>query len=319
MKARVALVSGAREAHGLTAALRAVGLARSTWYYHTRTRVTYAEKYAHLEAPLKAIAEAHPEYGYRRATAELRETYGQRVNRKVVERLHRLWDLPLRRTLRPKPSAIRRAIDTAGPRANLLARRKKAEIGPLEVFYTDFTELRFAGGARKAWLIPLLDHRTKYVAGFAVGKRCELRTGAHGVECGTEDSHPLPQPARGMIVHQDQDSRVHRLCLDRPAALGGVRLSYALRGPGDNPEMESFFGRFKVENRSLILDAESLRELNTVVRDRSGITIGCAVTPPSETGRPWLSFRTSTARAEQHNQPRGQVSNFWGSLQEVAG
>ena len=79
--------------------------------------MTYAEKYAHLEAPLKAIAEAHPEYGYRRATAELRETYGQRVNRKVVERLHRLWDLPLRRTLRPKPSAIRRAIDTAGPRA----------------------------------------------------------------------------------------------------------------------------------------------------------------------------------------------------------
>ena len=79
MKARVALVSGAREAHGLTAALRAAGLARSTWYYHTRTRVTYGEKYAHLEAPLKAVAEAHPEYGYRRGTAELRETYGHRL------------------------------------------------------------------------------------------------------------------------------------------------------------------------------------------------------------------------------------------------
>ena len=61
MKARVALVSEARRAHGLTAALRAAGLARSTWYYHTGTRVTYVEKYAHLEAPLKAIAEVHPE------------------------------------------------------------------------------------------------------------------------------------------------------------------------------------------------------------------------------------------------------------------
>ena len=120
--------------------------------------MTYAQKYAHLEAPLKAIAEAHPEYGYRRATAELRETYGHRVNRKVVERLHRLWDLPLRRVRRPKPSAIRRAIDAAGPRANLLSRRRKAEIGPLEVIYTDFTELRYADGTRKAWLIPLLDH-----------------------------------------------------------------------------------------------------------------------------------------------------------------
>ena len=47
-----------------------------------------------------------------------------------------------------------------------------------------------------------------------------------------------------------------------------VRLSYALRGPGDNPEMESFFDRFKVENRSLILHAESLGELTAVVRDR---------------------------------------------------
>ena len=137
MDAKVALVSGAREAYGMAPSLGAAGLAHSTWYYHTRTRVTYAEKYAHLEAPLKANAEAHPEYGYR-------------VNRKVVERLHRLWDLPLRRVRRPKPSAIRRAIDVAGPRANLLSRRRKAEIGPLEVIYTDFTELRYADGTRKA-------------------------------------------------------------------------------------------------------------------------------------------------------------------------
>ena len=139
--------------------------------------MTYAEKYAHLEAPLQAIAEAHPEYGYRRATAELREAYGHRVNRKVVERPHRLWDLPLRRTLRPKPSAIRRAIDTAGPSANLLSTRRKAEIGPVEVFYTDFTELRFAGGTWKAWLIPLLDHGTKIRCRLRGRGTGELRTG----------------------------------------------------------------------------------------------------------------------------------------------
>ena len=89
---------------------------------------------------------AHPEYGYRRATTELRETYGHRMNRKVVERLHRLWDLPLRRARRPRPSAIRRAISTAGARANLLSSHHKAQIGALEVLYTDFTELRCASG-----------------------------------------------------------------------------------------------------------------------------------------------------------------------------
>ena len=48
----------------------------------------------------------------------------------------------------------------------------------------------------------------------------------------------------------------------------GARLSYALHGPRDNPEMESVFGRFKVENRSLTLDAGSLEELAAVVRGR---------------------------------------------------
>jgi len=155
---KVRLVSAVRDRYGLAPALRAVELARSTWYYQSQRRVPYEEKYAHLKRPLEAIAEAHPEYGYRRVTTELRETYGERVNRKVVERLHRLWDLPLRRAVVvPKPSPIRQAIEAAGPRANLLAGREKTEIGPLEVFYTDFTERIYAGGTRKAWLIPLLD------------------------------------------------------------------------------------------------------------------------------------------------------------------
>ena len=47
-----------------------------------------------------------------------------------------------------------------------------------------------------------------------------------------------------------------------------MQLSYTLRGPGDNPEMESFFGRFKVESQSLILDAESIEDLRTIVRRR---------------------------------------------------
>ena len=181
MKPKVGRVRGARETHGLAAALRPAGLARSTWYYHTRTRVSYAEKNAHLETLLKAIAEAHPQYGYRRATTELRETYGHRVNRKVVERLHRLWDL-LRRARRPRPSAIRRAIGAARARANLLSRRDKAEIGALGVLYTDFTELRFAGGVRKAWLIPFLDHATRYILGFAVGNGRNSRLALDGAD-----------------------------------------------------------------------------------------------------------------------------------------
>ena len=269
MAEKVALVAGARGAHGLAPALRAAGLSPSTWYYHTRTRIAYAEKYAHLEAPLKAIAEAHPEYGYRRAAAELRETYGHRVNRKVVARLHRLWDLPLRRTVtRPKPSAIRRAIATAGPRANLLSGRSKAGIGPLEIFYTDFTELHYADAARKAWLIPILDHRTKYVAGFAVADHANSELALSAWTAAERNMARFRGSIEGVVVHHDQDPVFTGYAWTGRLLSAGARLSYALAGPRDNPEMESFFGRFKVENRSLILDAGSLDELTAVVRDR---------------------------------------------------
>lgn len=222
-------------------------------------------------APLKAIAEAHPEYGYRRAAAELRETYGHRVNRKVVARLHRLWDLPPRRAVtRPKPSAVRRAIDAAGPRANLLSGRPKSEIGPLEVLYTDFTELRYADGARKAWMIPLPDHAAKYVAGFALGERADSELALRAWRAAERAVVRLRGSTEGVIVHQDRDPVFTGYAWTGRLLSAGARLSHALRGPRDNPEMESFFGRFKVENRSLILDAGSLEELAAVVGDRIG-------------------------------------------------
>ncbi len=167
---KVARVKRARERFGLAAALEVLELSRSTWYYHGRRGRSYEEKYEHLRKPLEAIAQAHSEYGYRRTAVELREVHGWPVNRKVVQRLHRLWDLPLLRgTRRPKPSGVRRAIQAAGARVN--KRAQKAEIGPFDMFYTDFTELVYAAGRTKAQLIPILDHTTKLALGWAVGER----------------------------------------------------------------------------------------------------------------------------------------------------
>jgi len=41
-----------------------------------------------------------------------------------------------------------------------------------------------------------------------------------------------------------------------------------LNGAKDNPEMESFNGRFKTENRSLFLDANNFEELCEIVSNR---------------------------------------------------
>ncbi|WP_420633427.1 transposase [Candidatus Palauibacter sp.] len=170
--------------------------------------------------------------------------------------------------IRPKPSAVRRAIDAAGPHANLLSGRPKAEIGPLEVFYTDFTELVYADGARKAWLIPILDHRAKYVPGFAVGASANSDLALSAWTAAERTLGRLRNSLDWVIVHQDRDPVFTGYAWTGQLLSAGARLSHALRGPRDNPEMESFFGRFKVENRSLILDAGSLEELAAVVRDR---------------------------------------------------
>lgn len=71
-----------------------------------------------------------------------------------------------------------------------------------------------------------------------------------------------------VIVHQDQDPVFTGYAWTARLLSAGTRLSYALHGPRDNPEMESYFGRFKVENRSLILDAGPLEKLAAVVGDR---------------------------------------------------
>jgi len=265
---KVSLVRSAREQYPLSAALAAVDLPRSTFYYWERERRSYAEKYAHLKAPLEAIARKHSAYGYRRTAVELRETYGERVSRKVIRRLHRLWDLPLARgTRRPKPSGIREAITAAGDRINLVAQLHSV-IEPFEVLYTDFTELVYAGGAKKAWLIPIVDHASKLACGFAVGDRV-TETALLAWERSLETLAALGRSPAGVIVHHDQDPVftsyrwTSRLLLD-----DGTRLSYALDGARDNPAMESFNGRFKVENRSLFLDAEDLADLTRVAQER---------------------------------------------------
>ena len=265
---KVELVASVLETHGLEPALAAVELSKSTWYYHRRHKVSYEEKYAHLRPLLEEIARQHPAYGIPRVTAELRDTYGQVINHKVVQRLLQLWDLALLRSVRvPKPSRVRRVIVTAGERANLVAQMEQIRL--FEVAYTDFTELVYADGTRKAYLMPIIGHVCKMAYGWAVGQRANTALALEAWDAAKATFQELAIPYAGMIVHHDQDSVYtsydwtgQLLLQDRG------RLSYALNGAKDNPEMESFNGRFKTEGHSLFLEAHNIAELHTVVAER---------------------------------------------------
>jgi putative transposase len=265
---KVALVEEAWTECGLARALAAVDLPKSVWYYHRNHKVSYADKHATLLPDLQEIAREHPEYGWPRVTVELRETYGHRVNHKVVQQLLNLWDLHLvRSTRRPKPSHIREVIQAAGDRANLVA--QLSQIGPFQVMYTDFTELPFANSKRKAQLIAIIGHVSKMVYGWAVGGSTDTALALRAWEHAKETFRRLGVHYAGMIMHHDQGSAF--ISYDWTSQLlvkDNVRLSYALRGAKDNPEMESFNGHFKNEVLSLFLDAQTLDELVAEVDER---------------------------------------------------
>ena len=265
---KVVLVKSVKDTYGLNLALGTVGLSKSTWYYHQKYKVDYEEKYAYLRLILEEIARDHPEYGVPRIMPELRQKYHIDVNHKVVERLLGIWDLSiLRSTHRPRPSSIQQAITKAGERANLVAQME--EIDLFQVIYTDFTELVYADGCRKAILMPIIGHTSKMAFGWAVGESSDTVLALRAWESAKATLQQLDIPYAGMIVHHDRDSvytgyewTSQLLLKDR------LRLSYALRGAKDNPQMESFNGRFKEENHSLLLDAQTLDEVVEVVDRR---------------------------------------------------
>ena len=262
---KVALVKSVENSYGLNRALSSVDLPKSTWYYHQRHKVDYAEKYAYLLPILEEIARAHPEYGVPRIMPELREAYGIHVNHKVIERLLSIWDLSIvRSTHRPRPSSIQQAIAEAGKLANLVAQME--EIGLFQVLYTDFTELVYADGQRKVILIPIIGHTSKMVFGWAVGERANTPLALQAWERAKNSFRQLGIPYQGMIMHHDRDSVFTGYGWTAQLLLqDGLRMSYALRGAKDNPEMEAFHSRFKTEGHSLFLVAQTRADLIAVV------------------------------------------------------
>jgi len=244
-----------------------LGLAKSSWYA-LQQRQTDEGKYGELRIPLMEIAERHPEYGYRRTTAELRES-GRPINHKVVERLHRHWNLSVMRRIRhPKPNPIAALLKKSGSKINLVAQLGD-DIEDLKVFYTDFTEIIYQRGRAKAQLMPIIDHRSKVAVGHALGpaKDTDLALGAWRRAKKTLKS--FGRQIEDVIIHNDQDGvYIGHRWLSEIVMKSKARVSYSENGCKGNVHMESFNGRFKGENRDLFFEQEDLESLKKVVEAR---------------------------------------------------
>ena len=266
---KVQIVRENAETYGLNTTLEAIGLPKSTWYYWKSSKVDYEEKYKLLKEPLIEVLTANPAYGYRRVEPELKGR-GYQVGETVVQRVLGMWNLSLRRWMtKPKPSVPRKLLNRQGNGMNLVAGMDVPE--PLQVLYTDFTEIWYARGAKKAYLMPLLDHATKWVVGWSVGHRpnTELALEALSMARATLDNVGLA--LKGGIIHHDQDSvYTGYRWLYAVLVKHRARISYSENGAKGNTAMESFNGRFKTENRSLFHEAMNIWELKRVIAQQIG-------------------------------------------------
>lgn len=270
MDEKIELVTEHAEEHGLNRCLQALGVSKGTWHYRMRGGSKAAERAARDEAlkePLVGIIRDHPAYGYRRIRPELEERTGEIVNDKRLRRLLGKFDLSLHRTVsRPKPSPVRRLISEAWGHLNLV---RDTDPGALETLSTDFTELRYDGGARKAWLIGFLDLESSWMAGWAVGPSPNRTLALTAWQRTREAFSGLGKDVAGIVIHQDQDAVFTSYAWLRALLLeAGARVSYSENGAKGNPWIESFWARFKDENQSLLLDARTLDELQAVVEQQ---------------------------------------------------
>jgi len=269
---KVTLAEKHGEGYGLNRCLRALGLSKGTWH-RRQCRPAAPERDRELKAEVLAVVEDHPAYGYRRIGVELRAR-GVRVNGKRLRRVLQAWDLALpRQVARPRPSGVRRILRNGRGKLDLVSGR---EMEPLQALSTDFTEIRYGGGTRKAYLMAMVDVGSAWAPGWAVGPSADR---ALALRCWESVKDALVHVGRGtdgLIVHHDQDTVYTSYdWLQALLIRDRARVSFAEHGARDNPPacaaraagrwIESLWGHFKVENGSLLSEAATWEELEWVI------------------------------------------------------
>jgi putative transposase len=201
-----------REEHGLNRCLAAIDLPKSTYYYRKNRSDQPSEEEQELMDHVREIIGEHPAYGYRRILPELEERTGQRVNHKRLRRLLSERELGLsRHAAKHSPSPVQEILKDAAGDLNLV---EGQDPGPLEAFSTDFTELSYSGGNRKAYLMAAA--RLESFCGSGLGGRAERQSKAGHALLGA-GSQTVDEPGR-RARRKDHPSRPRQRIRQLPVA-----------------------------------------------------------------------------------------------------
>jgi len=219
--------------------LKAIKLARSTYYYHLK-QLDKTDKDQELKAEIQSIFIEHKgNYGYRRIHLELRNR-GYLVNHKRVQRLMKVLNLQAKMRQKRKYSSHKGDV---GKKAENLIQRQFEGSKTMEKCYTDVTEFAIPASTQKLYLSPVLDGFNSEIIAYNLSTSPNLEQVRTMLEQAFTEKH-----YENTILHSDQGWQYQHDSYHQFLEGKGIQASMSLKGNSpDNGMMESFFGILKSE------------------------------------------------------------------------
>ena len=219
--------------------LKAIKLARSTYYYHLK-QLDKPDKDQELKAEIQSIFIEHKgNYGYRRIHLELRNR-GYLVNQKRVQRVMKVLNLQAKVRQKRKYSSHKGDV---GKKAENLIQRQFKGSKTMEKCYTDVTEFAIPASTQKLYLSPVLDGFNSEIIAYNLSTSPNLEQVKTMLEQAFTEKH-----YEDTILHSDQGWQYQHDSYHRFLESKGIQASMSRKGNSpDNGMMESFFGILKSE------------------------------------------------------------------------
>jgi putative transposase len=268
LEEKVRLVEICKGKHGLNRCCEVLKLSKGTWHsWKNRAPAGISEADQKLREALIDSIREHPEYGWPRLKPEVEQRLQELVNHKRLKDRLRRWDLALLRTVSmPAKSRVQQVLDGARGHLDLV---KGWDPGPLEMLSGDFTEVRYAGGTRKAHVVAWVDPVTRIVPGWAAGQNANRWLALESWERVRAFFERAERELAGLVVHTDQDSVFKSYDWLRAVMMEDwCVVSFSEDGARGNVWIESVWSRFCLENHSLLIESATIEQLNAVIDDR---------------------------------------------------
>ncbi|VLP99826.1 IS3-Spn1, transposase [Streptococcus pneumoniae] len=219
--------------------LKAIKLARWTYYYHLK-QLDKTDKDQELKAEIQSIFIEHKgNYAYRQVHLELRNR-AYLVNHKRVQGLIKVLNLQAKMRQKRKYSSHKGDV---GKKAENLIQGQFEGSKTMEKCYTDVTEFAIPASTQKLYLSPVLDGFNSEIIAYNLSTSPNLEQVQTMLEQAFTEKH-----YENTILHSDQGWQYQHDSYHRFLESKGIQASMSRKGNSpDNSMMESFFGILKSE------------------------------------------------------------------------